>query len=55
MEENNNNIIISEKHIKKRHKNIKILITFITLIFLLAGGTFVWYWCLYIYTNTNQT
>ena len=43
MEENNNNIIISEKHIKKRHKNIKILITFITLIFLLAGGTFAWY------------
>ena len=43
MEENNNNIIISEINIKKRHKNIKILITFITLIFLLAGGTFAWY------------
>ena len=43
MEENNNIIIISEKHIKKRQKNIKILITFITLIFLLAGGTFAWY------------
>ena len=41
--EENNNIITSEKHIKKRHKNIKILITFITLIFLLAGGTFAWY------------
>ena len=41
--EENNNIITSEKFIKKRHKNIKILITFITLIFLLAGGTFAWY------------
>ena len=41
--EENNNIITSQTNIKKRHKNIKILITFITLIFLLAGGTFAWY------------